>query len=216
MIGANDIDPQMARIYQKNHHPRHYFLCPISDLIEKPREDLPEELFDLDIFDGSPPCSTFSMAGDREKAFGKEKKFREGQAKQTLSDLFFDWIACVDRFRPKVAITENVKGMLIGNAKAYTKTVQKALQDIGYDVQLFLVNGATMGVPQARERVFFVCRRRDLALPPVKDMSFQEDPIRFGDAKNPFGLPLGDGKIANFVRASKPGQKAVSEVRIAL
>lgn len=144
MIGANDIDPQMARIYQKNHLPRHYFLCPISDLIEKSREDLPDELFDLDIFDGSPPCSTFSFAGDREKAFGKEKKFREGQAKQTLSDLFFDWIACVDRFRPKVAIAENVKGMLIGNAKAYTKTVQKALQDIGYDVQLFLVNGATM------------------------------------------------------------------------
>lgn len=62
MIGANDIDPQMARIYQKNHNPRHYFLCPISDLIDKPREELPDELFDLDIFDGSPPCSTFSLA----------------------------------------------------------------------------------------------------------------------------------------------------------
>lgn len=44
-------------------------------------------------------------------------------------------------------------------------------------------------------------------------MSFQEDPIRFGDAKNPFGLPLGDGKIANFVRIAKPGQTTVAKVR---
>ncbi|XBO87446.1 hypothetical protein AAGG52_04690 [Bacillus licheniformis] len=52
-------------------------------------ENLPDELFNLDIFDGSPPCSVFSIAGDREKAWGKEKAFREGQAKQSLDDLFF-------------------------------------------------------------------------------------------------------------------------------
>lgn len=69
--------------------------------------------------------------------------------------------------------------MLIGNAKAYTKTVIRELNAIGYDVQLFLVNGATMGVPQARERVFFVCRRKDLELPPISDMTFREDPIQF-------------------------------------
>jgi DNA (cytosine-5)-methyltransferase 1 len=46
----------------------------------------------LDILDGSPPCSSFSMAGNREKDWGKEKKFREGQAEQVLDNLFFDFI----------------------------------------------------------------------------------------------------------------------------
>jgi len=173
VIGANDIDPQMAKVYQHNHKPKHYFLCPIGDLLTK---ELPDDLYNLDILDGSPPCSTFSMAGSREKAFGKDKKFREGQAKQVLSDLFFDWIALVDKLRPKVAIAENVKGMLSGNAKAYTKAVVDKLKAIGYDVQLFCLNAASMGVPQKRERVFFICSRRDLKLPKLK-LEFNEKQI---------------------------------------
>lgn len=129
--------------------------------------DLPDELYNLDILDGSPPCSTFSMAGSRDNAFKKEKVFREGQAKQVLSDLFFDWIKLVGKLQPKVAIAENVKGMLAGNAKAYTKKVLKELDAIGYDVQLFLVNAKNLGLPQARQRVFFIARRKDLKLDKV-------------------------------------------------
>lgn len=162
VVAANDIDPEMAWHYKRNHNPKHYFLCPIRDLLTA---DLPEELFGIDIFDGSPPCSTFSMAGSREDAWGKEKHFREGQAKQVLSDLFFDWIAMVGRLKPKVAIAENVKGMLIGNAKGYTKMVVRELERIGYRVQVFLVNAADCGVPQKRERVFFCCARADLGFP---------------------------------------------------
>lgn len=72
VIAANDIDPEMAWHYKLNINPRHYFLCPINELIEK---DLPQELFNLDILDGSPPCSTFSMAGSREDAWGEGKAF---------------------------------------------------------------------------------------------------------------------------------------------
>jgi len=109
VIGANDIDPQMAKVYKGNHHPKHYFLNPIGDLLTM---DLPDDLYDLDILDGSPPCSTFSMAGSREKGWKKNKKFREGQSEQVLSDLFFDWIKLVQRLQPKIAVAENVKGML--------------------------------------------------------------------------------------------------------
>lgn len=165
VIAANDIDPEMAWHYKRNLSPKHYFLCPIRDLLTA---TLPDELFSLDVLDGSPPCSTFSMAGSREAAWGKEKHFREGQAKQVLSDLFFDWIALVDRLKPKVAIAENVKGMLIGNAKGYTRMVVRELERIGYRVQVFLVNAADCGVPQRRERVFFCCSRKDLNLPPLK------------------------------------------------
>lgn len=165
VIAANDIDPEMAWHYKRNHAPKHYFLCPIRDLLTA---ELPQELFELDILDGSPPCSTFSMAGSREDAWGKEKHFREGQAKQVLSDLFFDWIALVERLKPKVAIAENVKGMLIGNAKGYTKMVVRELERIGYRVQVFLVNAADCGVPQRRERVFFCCARNDLNVNSLK------------------------------------------------
>ena len=52
-------------------------------------EKYPEELLNLDILDGSPPCSTFSTSGKREKAWGVMKKFAEGQKLQRLDDLFF-------------------------------------------------------------------------------------------------------------------------------
>lgn len=165
VVGANDIDPEMAYHYKLNLNPRLYFLCPIGDLLTA---ELPEELFSLDILDGSPPCSTFSMAGSREKAWGKEKLFREGQTKQVLSDLFFDYLSLVERLKPKVAIAENVKGMLLGNAKGYTKLVMHRFREIGYKPQLFLVNAADCGVPQRRERVFFCALREDIDAPPLK------------------------------------------------
>lgn len=177
VIGANDIDPQMAKIYQKNHNPKHYFLCPVGEL---KHQKLPEELFDLDILDGSPPCSTFSLAGSREKAWKVEKKFREWQAKQILSDLFFEWIDLVDFLRPKIAIAENVKWMLIGNAKIYTKNVVKELEKIWYETQIFLLNGASMGLPQARERVFFICKRKDLNFPKIS-LNFNEKIVPFSE-----------------------------------
>lgn len=165
VIAANDIDPEMAYHYKLNLSPRHYFLCPIRDLLTA---DLPSELFDLDILDGSPPCSTFSMAGSREKAWGKKKHFREGQAEQVLSDLFFDYLDLVERLKPKVAIAENVKGMIIGNAKGYTKLVMNRFREIGYRPQLFLLNAADCGVPQKRERVFFCALRNDIERPELK------------------------------------------------
>ena len=165
IVAANDIDPEMAWHYKQNLNPPNYFLCPIRDLLTA---DLPPEIFNLDILDGSPPCSTFSMAGSREKAWGKDKHFREGQAKQVLSDLFFDYLDLVERLKPRVAIAENVKGMILGNAKGYTKMVMARFKEIGYRPQLFLINGADCGVPQRRERVFFVAIRDDIKVPPLK------------------------------------------------
>ena len=160
VIAANDIDPEMAYHYKLNHNPKNYFLMPIRDLLTA---DLPPELFELDILDGSPPCSTFSMTGSREKAWGKDKHFREGQAKQILSDLFFDFLDVAEHLKPKVIIAENVKGMIQGNAKGYCKLVMARLKEIGYQPQLFLLNAADCGVPQKRERVFFCAVSNDVS-----------------------------------------------------
>lgn len=153
VIIANDIDPVMARHYQANLHPKHYLLCPIKDLLTS---ELPQEAFGIDILDGSPPCSTFSLAGKREKNWGVEKHFREGQAKQVLDDLFFDFLDVAERIKPKIIVAENVKGMISGNAKGYVRAVLKRLEELEYDAQLFLINGADCELPQRRERVFFV------------------------------------------------------------
>jgi DNA (cytosine-5)-methyltransferase 1 len=160
IVAANDIDPEMAWHYKRNLNPPSYFLCPIGDLLKR---ELPAELYELDILDGSPPCSTFSMAGSREKAWGKKKHFREGQAEQVLSDLFFDYLDLVGKLKPRVAIAENVKGMILGNAKGYTKMVMARFKELGYRPQLFLLNAADCGVPQRRERVFFCAVREDVS-----------------------------------------------------
>ena len=180
MLGICEIDPQMARIYKKNHNPKMVFLEDIR--VFRKREDLPLELFNLDILDGSPPCSSFSTAGNREKDWGKEKVFREGQAKQRLDDLFFEYIALVKRLRPKVAVAENVSGLLKGAAKGYVKEIQAAFNEAGYDLQVFLFNAASMGVPQKRQRSFFIARRSDLNLPPLK-CYFDDKPITFGEIR---------------------------------
>jgi DNA (cytosine-5)-methyltransferase 1 len=179
-LGGVEIDPQVAAVYKANHKPKHLFVEDIRDFVK--RTELPTELFDLDLLDGSPPCSSFSMAGNREKDWGKEKVFREGQAKQRLDDLFFDYIELAKRLQPKVVIAENVKGMLQGNAKAYVKRVKTEFEAAGYVVQLFLLNAASMGVPQKRERVFFVCQRKDMGWPRLV-LNFNEKGIPFGAFK---------------------------------
>jgi len=161
VLGCNEIDPKMAETYKANHDPKYCFIEDIRAF--RLREDLPEELFDLDILDQSPPCSSYSMAGNREKDWGKEKVFREGQAKQTLDDLFFEAIALAKRLQPKVAVFENVKGILIGNAIKYVARILEELDEAGYYVNYYLLDASKMGVPQRRERVFFIAVRKDLA-----------------------------------------------------
>lgn len=160
VIGCNEIDPRMMKVYQTNHNPKYAYLEPIQEF--KNRADLPEELFNLDILDGSPPCSSFSTAGSRKDGWGKKKKFREGQAEQVLDTLFFDFIDLAKRLQPKIVIAENVKGLLLGDAKDYVRRIYEAFDDAGYCVQHCLLDSSTMGVPQHRERVFFMGLRKDL------------------------------------------------------
>ena len=160
VLGANEIDPKMAECYKANHSPKHLFVEPIQEF--KLRKNLPKELFNLDILDGSPPCSSFSMAGNREKDWGKEKKFREGQSEQVLDTLFFDFIDLAERLKPKVVVAENVKGLLLGDAKKYVWKIYQAFDKAGYHVHKWLLDASKMGVPQRRERVFFVAIRKDL------------------------------------------------------
>ena len=177
-LGGVEIDPKVAAIYKANHNPKHLFIEDIRAFNK--RNDLPKELYNLDLLDGSPPCSSFSMAGNREKDWGKKKQFREGQEYQRLDDLVFEYVRTIEKLQPKVALLENVKGLIIGNAKAYARNLKLAFEAAGYRVQVFLLNAASMGVPQKRERVFFIGLRKDINLPELV-LQFNEKPIVFGE-----------------------------------
>lgn len=186
VIGCNEIDPKMMEAYRANHNPKYSYLEPIQTF--KDRDDLPAELYDLDILDGSPPCSSFSMAGNRDKDWGKEKKFREGQAEQVLDTLFFDFIELAEKLKPKVVVAENVKGLLLGDARDYLWRIMEAFGKAGYCVGYKLLNAAKMGVPQRRERVFFYAIRKDLYQGEFADL-FQTEPaldLEFDEAEIPF------------------------------
>ena len=214
VIGNCEIDPDMMKLYKENNHPKYPFLMDIRNFLKLPDEEIPDELRHLDILDGSPPCSVFSMAGSREDGWNVEKSFREGQAKQRLDDLFFYFIMVAERLKPKVVIAENVKGLITGTAKGWVNQIVKAFDDAGYATQIFLFNSARMGVPQKRERVFFIAHRKDLDLPKL-NMHFDSKPIPFKEVRDPYGkaLPEGNqsGKLLKY-RTSK--DRCLSDINV--
>lgn len=206
-LGGVEIDPKIAKVYQVNHKPKHFYCMDIREF--NTLQDLPKELYTLDILDGSPPCSTFSSAGEREKAWGKQKQFKEGQALQTLDDLVFIYCDTIIKLKPKVFILENVKGIISGNAKVYAKNIVSKMTKAGYTVQVFLLNGASMGVPQKREWVFFIGHKKELHFPKLK-LSFNEKPILFWEVKDKKnGLPL-TGKALHLWKKKIKGDKTLA------
>lgn len=213
VVGCCEIDPKMNEIYVKNHNPRHNFLMDIREFNKIPNEELPPELFDLDILDGSPPCTTFSMAGDREESWGKKKKFREGQAEQTLDDLSFVFIETVAKLRPKCMIMENVEGLLLGEAWKYVQEIYRHLKLAGYRVKHWLCKGENMGVPQSRHRVFFVGLREDIVFDLQEfELFFNYEPVTYGEIKSGVGERLNqDTVIYKWLQKALPGDKRISD-----
>lgn len=194
-LGGVEVDEKIYKVYKHNHKPKHIYNIDVRDFLKLGKK-IPKELYKLDILDGSPPCSSFSMSGSREDGWGKKKKFREGQTEQTLDDLFFHFIDIAYELQPKVVVAENVKGILMGNAKKYCEKIIKEFGKAGYVVENWTLDASKMGVPQARERVFFIAIRKDIrdVLPkndlfsnyPIIDLHFKEPAISFKEATKDF------------------------------
>ena len=117
---------------------------------------------ELDILDGSPPCSAFSVAGKRERGWDKTKKYSDGKQVENIEDLFFEYIRIANDIQPKVIIGENVAGILMGEAiKKYNEIINE-FEKCGYDAIGKVMNAADFGTPQARKRCFFVAVRNDV------------------------------------------------------
>ncbi len=193
VIGCLEIDPRINQIYKQNHNPRFNYVMDIREFNEIPNEELPQELFNLDILDGSPPCTTFSMAGLREETWGKVKRFREGQKAQTLDDLAFVFIETVNKLQPKFVVMENVEGLMKGNAWKYVQEIYKQFHNIGYQVKHWLVKGEKMGIPQRRHRVIFIATRLpDINLDKI-EMAFNYKEVPFKMIKSEEGYRVVNG-----------------------
>jgi DNA (cytosine-5)-methyltransferase 1 len=117
---------------------------------------------ELDILDGSPPCSAFSVAGKREKGWDQTKTYSDGKQVENIEDLFFEFTRITGEIMPKVVIGENVAGITMGEAKEYFNRIVNEFDKLGYETVGKVLNAADYGTPQGRQRCFFVAVRNDI------------------------------------------------------
>ena len=104
----------------------------------------------IDIVSGGFPCQAFSYAG-KGLGFG-----------DTRGTLFFEFLRCVRQVRPKIALGENVRGLLKHDNGRTLATMIHELENEGYTVKVQLLKAQFLDVPQKRERLIILGIRNDL------------------------------------------------------
>lgn len=108
---------------------------------------------EADIVTGGFPCQAFSYAGNK---LGFE------DARGTL---FFELARCIKEVRPKIAVGENVKGLLAHDNGRTLKSMLSILDELGYRAAFRILRAQYLDVPQKRERLVIIGVRKDLDLP---------------------------------------------------
>lgn len=118
-----------------------------GDLMQITPDDLP----DFDFMVGGFPCQTFSIVGKR---CGLDDEVR-GQ-------IIYGLVKILKAKSVKYFILENVKGLINHDKGRTLKVVLKLLEDAGYKVFYEVLNSLDFGVPQMRERIYFVGVKKEL------------------------------------------------------
>lgn len=164
LVWANEFEPTAAETYKLN--AQEGCILDQRDIRTVRGEEILEatglQRGELDLFDGSPPCQSFSTAGKREKGWGKSIAHADGTT-QRSDDLFEEYVRLVREVQPRVFVAENVTGLVKGTAKGYFKRLLVWMREAGYDVECRIVDSRWLGVPQARQRAIFVGVRNDIA-----------------------------------------------------
>ncbi len=194
VLAINEFIPAAQEAYARNYPDTHIFTEDIRelagfDILEK----IGLEKGELDILDGSPPCSSFSMAGNREKDWGKEKKYSD--TNQVTDDLFFEYARIIKAIQPKVFIAENVAGITMGAAKGLLgssqfsmfeedddSTIFHTLSQAGYNVRYKVIGAKDYGVPQSRPRTIFIGVRKDIKAKITYPLGSRGDYVTLEDA----------------------------------
>jgi DNA (cytosine-5)-methyltransferase 1 len=131
--------------YEMAFSPARTYTCNLDGDCHQKKLDVGDDLGPAEVVIGGPPCQPFSQIG-----------YQRGRHDDR--DGFPIFLDIVRRSSPKIAILENVRGLLFRN-KDYLKQTLRELQSFGYDVDYKLMNAADYGVPQKRERVAIVATR---------------------------------------------------------
>lgn len=138
---ACDIDKDCRVVYKDN-----YDIEPVSNV-----KDINEKtMVDFDIICAGFPCQAFSNGG-KKKCFKDERGL-----------LFDEIIRIAKEKRPKFMFLENVKHILKVSNGEVIEYIKKRIASIDYTLQLFQISPHNYGIPQQRERVYFVCVRNDI------------------------------------------------------
>lgn len=103
----------------------------------------------IDLLAGGVPCPPFSVAG---KQLGSDDE----------RDLFPEALRLIEEINPKAVMLENVRGFLAPAFKDYRESILKRIDELGYNVQIKLLNASDYGVPQLRPRIVIVGIRKDV------------------------------------------------------
>ena len=171
ILCINEFVEEAQNTYRENYPDTPILPGDIKQLSGKDFLDIAKlDVGELDILDGSPPCSAFSVAGKlshsrdgkHSDGWGQTKNYSDGKMVENIEDLFFEFLRVADDIKPKVIIGENVKGLTIGEAKQYFNKIQNTFEDIGYDVVAKVLDSRYFGISQTRTRVFFIGVRNDI------------------------------------------------------
>lgn len=213
MLWASEFVDKAVDTYAKNKS--EYTKINSRDIREVTAEDIMREAGvrrgELDLFDGSPPCSAFSTAGKRQAGWGESKDYSTGK-NQVVDDLFFEYARLVRGVQPRAFIAENVPGLVRGSAKGYFKLILRELSDAGYTVKAYIIDAHRSGVPQERQRLFFIGAREDLGVTPTPPRRLKRIPTIADVA--PYALGAGNGTLGvesnpatGFQRGVRPATK---------
>lgn len=148
-VFASDIDKRCQDVYERN-----FGLRPVGDITQVKSEDVP----DHDVLCGGFPCQPFSNAGHR------------GAFEDTRGTLFQDIARIVRDKKPKILLLENVKGIKNIQGGHVYRTILGVFESLGYTMKDVILSPDKFGVPQKRERVYFIGIRSDLGeatIPPL-------------------------------------------------
>ena len=172
ILAVNEFVPEAQNTYRENYPNTTIVPGDIKELTGTYlMEQAGVKVSELDILDGSPPCSAFSMAGSvshgegrtHADAFGKKKQYSDIKGVENVEDLFFEFLRVAKDIKPKVIIGENVEGLTMGEAKEYFHKIQNTFEEIGYLIVANVLDSSYFGVPQSRKRCFFIGVREDVA-----------------------------------------------------
>jgi|TARA_R100000049_G_C1930984_1_gene74962 DNA (cytosine-5)-methyltransferase 1 len=140
-VFASDIDEKANQAYKQNFGDK-----PYGDITEIPEKRIPKH----DILCAGFPCQSFSISGEM-------KGLDDNRGR-----LFYEIVRIAQYHQPYVLLLENVKNILTVDNGQVIKTIETKLDEIGYRLHKHVLNSSYFGIPQSRERVYFVGLRKDI------------------------------------------------------